>query len=65
MSKLQDKQLAESKNGESLVSGLLVEGRKCRCKQMGGSGGTGRRARLRILWPKNRGGSSPLSRTTS
>ena len=28
-----------------------------------GSGGTGRRARLRILWPKNRGGSSPLSRT--
>src|ERR1700751_3518303 len=30
-----------------------------------GSGGTGRRARLRILWPKNRGGSSPLSRTIS
>ena len=27
-----------------------------------GSGGTGRRARLRILWPKNRGGSNHLSR---
>ena len=30
---------------------------------MCGSGGTGRRARLRILWLKGRGGSSPLSRT--
>src|SRR5271157_1176605 len=29
-----------------------------------GSGGTGRSARLRILWPKGRGGSTPLSRTT-
>ena len=28
-----------------------------------GSGGTGRRARLRILWGNTRGGSSPLSRT--
>src|SRR5579859_3482661 len=28
-----------------------------------GSGGTGRRARLRILWVNPRGGSSPLSRT--
>ena len=28
-----------------------------------GSGGTGRRARLRILWGNARGGSSPLSRT--
>src|SRR5208283_4005477 len=28
-----------------------------------GSGGTGRRARLRILWPKGRGGTTPLSRT--
>src|SRR4029077_20000069 len=28
-----------------------------------GSGGTGRRARLRILWPKGRGGSTPSSRT--
>ena len=31
----------------------------------GGSGGTGRRARLRILWGNTRGGSSPLSRTKS
>src|ERR1700739_3205970 len=30
---------------------------------MRGSGGTGRRARLRILWGNTRGGSSPLSRT--
>src|SRR6267142_4373519 len=30
-----------------------------------GSGGTGRRARLRILWPKGRGGSNPSSRTSS
>lgn len=29
-----------------------------------GSGGTGRRARLRILWPKGRGGSNPSFRTT-
>src|SRR5216683_6235877 len=28
-----------------------------------GSGGTGRRARLRILWPKGRGGSNPSFRT--
>src|SRR5260370_33935324 len=28
-----------------------------------GSGGTGRRARLRILWPKGRGGSTPSFRT--
>ena len=28
-----------------------------------GSGGTGRRARLRILWPKGRAGSTPVSRT--
>src|SRR5882724_8652287 len=28
-----------------------------------GSGGTGRRARLRILWGNTRGGSTPLSRT--
>src|SRR4029077_18902698 len=31
--------------------------------QVCGSGGTGRRARLRILWGNTRGGSSPLSRT--
>ncbi len=30
---------------------------------MCGSGGTGRRARLRILWPKGRGGSTPSFRT--
>src|SRR5208283_1262947 len=30
-----------------------------------GSGGTGRRARLRILWGNTRGGSSPLSRTNA
>ena len=30
-----------------------------------GSGGTGRRARLRILWPKGRGGSNPSFRTNS
>src|SRR6266403_2322340 len=29
-----------------------------------GSGGTGRRARLRILWPKGRGGSNPSFRTS-
>jgi hypothetical protein len=29
-----------------------------------GSGGTGRRASLRSLWPQGRGGSSPLFRTT-
>ena len=34
--------------------------KKNRC----GSGGTGRRARLRILWGNTRGGSTPLSRTT-
>ena len=28
-----------------------------------GSGGTGRRAGLRILWPKGRGGSTPSFRT--
>src|ERR1700682_3178536 len=28
-----------------------------------GSGGTGRRARLRILWPKGLAGSTPVSRT--
>src|SRR5690349_20966657 len=30
-----------------------------------GSGGTGRRARLRILWPKGRGGSNPSFRTNT
>ena len=30
-----------------------------------GSGGTGRRARLRILWGNTRGGSNPLSRTNT
>ena len=38
--------------------------RQCYTHPTGGSGGTGRRAGLRILWPKGRVGSTPSFRTT-
>jgi hypothetical protein len=49
---------AVGQNRGGAAVGKLVEWRD-HC----GSGGTGRRARLRILWPKGRGGSNPSFRT--
>jgi hypothetical protein len=51
---------AAGQNRGGAVTGKLVEWRD-HC----GSGGTGRRARLRILWPKGRGGSTPSFRTNN